>query len=70
MKAAWMCSKHWRWVRMRCVGRELMRVLKDGGIAVTERIGQMNRELMSIMARTGAKTLKQIDPAVLYFRHS
>ena len=52
-----------------CVGRDLMRVLKDGGSAVTRRIGQMNRELMSIMARTGAGTLAQIDPTVLHFRH-
>lgn len=52
-----------------CVGRELMRVLKDGGSAVTRRIDAMNRELMSIMARTGAGTLAQIDPEVLHFRH-
>ncbi len=52
-----------------CVGRELMKPLKDGSAAVTERILAMNRELMSIMARTGAKTLKEIDPSVLHMRN-
>lgn len=51
-----------------CVGRELMNVLKNGSGAVTERIERMNRELMSVMARTGAKSLAEIDPSVLHIR--
>ena len=52
-----------------CVGRDLMEALKNGGTAVTERINQMNRELMTIMARTGAKSLNEIDPSVIHFRN-
>lgn len=51
-----------------CVGRDLMEALKNGGKAVTERINQMNRDLMTIMARTGAKSLGEIDPSVIHFR--
>lgn len=51
-----------------CVGRDLMQALKNGGSAVTDRINQMNRELMSVMARTGARSLSQIDSSVLHFR--
>lgn len=52
-----------------CVGRELMGPLKDGAAGVTNRMNEMNRELMSIMARTGAKSLKEIDPSVIHYRH-
>lgn len=51
------------------VGRELMGPLKDGGEAVTQRINEMTGELKSIMARTGAKSLKDIDPSVVHFRN-
>ncbi|WP_167958032.1 alpha-hydroxy acid oxidase [Anaerosporobacter faecicola] len=51
-----------------CVGRELMEPLKDGKDAVAKRINEMNLELMSIMARTGAKTLAEIDPSVIHFK--
>ncbi len=51
-----------------CVGRNLMDVLKGGGTAVTKRILQMNRELMGVMARTGAKSLCEIDSSVIHFR--
>ena len=51
-----------------CVGRELMEALKGGGAQVTRRINEMNRELMSVMARTGAKSLSQIDPTVIHYR--
>lgn len=50
------------------VGRELMGPLKDGGVAVANRINEMTNELKSIMARTGAKSLKEIDPSVIHFR--
>jgi len=51
-----------------CVGRALMDPLKDGSKAVTTKIEEINRELSVIMARTGAKNLKEIDPSVLRFR--
>ena len=50
-----------------CVGRDLMGPLKDGSNAVTKRIQEMTGELKSIMARTGAKNLKEIDPTVIHF---
>jgi 4-hydroxymandelate oxidase len=50
-----------------CVGRELMTPLKDGHEGVTKRMLEMNGELMSIMARTGAKSLSEVDPSVLHF---
>ena len=50
-----------------CVGRELMGPLKDGSAAVTKRIMEMTSELKSIMARTGAVNLKDIDPSVIHF---
>lgn len=52
-----------------CVGRDLMQALKNGSGGVTQRIDQMNRELMTVMARTGAKELSQIDPSVVHIRH-
>lgn len=51
-----------------CVGRALMDPLKEGAKGVTEHIAAMNRELSVIMARTGAKNIKEIDPSVLRFR--
>ncbi|MCQ2493211.1 MAG: alpha-hydroxy-acid oxidizing protein [Lachnospiraceae bacterium] len=51
-----------------CVGRALMDPLKNGAKGVTEQIEVINRELKVIMARTGAKSLKEIDPSVLKFR--
>ncbi len=52
-----------------CVGRNLMGPLKEGSAGVTKRILEMNRELMSIMARTGAKSLSEIDPSVVHYRN-
>lgn len=49
------------------VGRELMGPVKDGHAAVTCRIKEMTGQLASIMARTGAKNLAEIDPSVLWF---
>lgn len=49
------------------VGRELMGPVKDGHAAVTYRIKEMTGQLASIMARTGAKNLAEIDPSVLWF---
>ena len=51
------------------IGRNLMDPLKDGAKGVSERIEAINRELMTVMARTGAKSIKDIDPSVLRFRN-
>ncbi len=50
------------------VGRALMGPLKDGARGVTARIEAMNRELITVMSRTGARTIQEIDPSVLRFR--
>lgn len=52
-----------------CVGRALMGPLKDGNKGVTDKINEMNNELKSIMARTGAKSLKEIDPSVVHYKN-
>lgn len=49
------------------VGRALMEPLKHGSRGVTEKIEQMNAELRTVMARTGARAIKEIDPSVLRF---
>lgn len=51
------------------VGRALMDPLKDGAKGVSAKINAMNNELKVFMARTGAKTLSEIDPSVLRYRH-
>lgn len=50
------------------VGRNLMEPLKAGAVGVTERIEAINRELITVMARTGAKTVADIDPSVIRYR--
>ena len=52
-----------------CVGRELMKALKGGSEAMTRRIVEMTLELKTIMARTGSKSVKDIDPSVIHFRN-
>lgn len=49
-----------------CVGRALMEPLKEGAEGVQKKIQAMNGELMSIMARTGAKDVKSIDAGVIH----
>lgn len=51
-----------------CVGRALMEPLKNGSRGVTEKIARLTTELSVIMARTGARNIKEIDPASLRFR--
>lgn len=51
-----------------CVGRLLMDPLKEGHMGVCNRINEINSELASIMARTGAKTLQEIDGSVIHKR--
>jgi len=51
-----------------CIGRDLMGPLKDGCAGVTKRINDINNELKSIMARTGNKSLKDIDSSVIHYR--
>ena len=50
------------------VGRHLMPLLKQGPEAVAARIRQMTAELAGVMARTGVKNLKDIDPSVIHKR--
>ena len=49
-----------------CVGRDLMDPLKEGSEGVARRIIEMNNELKSIMARTGATSTIDIDPSVIH----
>ena len=51
-----------------CVGRNLMEPLKEGAEGVTRRINEMNSELIKVMARTGFKTLADIDSSVIWKR--
>lgn len=50
------------------IGRALMGPLKDGAAGVAAKINEINGELMAVMARTGAKSIAEIDPSVLRFR--
>lgn len=50
------------------VGRALMGPLEQGHAGVEKRMREMNGELKCVMARTGARTIKDIDPSVLRFR--
>ena len=50
------------------VGRHLMPLLKQGPEAVAARIKEMTAELAGVMARTGARSLKDIDPSVIHKR--
>lgn len=50
------------------VGRHLMPLLKDGSDAVAARISEMTAELAGIMARTGVKSLDEMDPTVIHRR--
>lgn len=51
------------------IGRNLMDPLKEGCKGVVNRIDTINRELKTVMARTGSKSIKEIDPSVLRFRN-
>lgn len=50
------------------VGRALMGPLEKGNTGVTDTIKRINSELTVIMARTGAKSIKEIDSSVLRYR--
>ena len=51
------------------VGRHLMPLLKEGAQAVSDRINEMTAELAGIMARTGVKSLDDMDPTVIHRRN-
>lgn len=53
-----------------CVGRNLMEPLKKGSKGVAERIGQLNSELSTVMARTGFRTLDEIDSDIIHYRRA
>ena len=50
------------------VGRHLMPLLKKGPEATAERIGKMTAELAGVMARTGVRTLADMDASVIHRR--
>lgn len=50
------------------VGRHLMPLLKDGAEAVARRMDEMTAELAGVMARTGVRSLKEMDPIVIHRR--
>jgi isopentenyl diphosphate isomerase/L-lactate dehydrogenase-like FMN-dependent dehydrogenase len=50
-----------------CVGRALMEPYLSGGpMAMAETLRQMTGELRGMMARTGSRDLRHIDPAVIH----
>lgn len=51
------------------VGRHLMPLLKNGSDKVAERIIEMNGELAGVMARTGVKTLDNMDSTIIHKRN-
>ncbi|MCQ2576882.1 MAG: alpha-hydroxy-acid oxidizing protein [Treponema sp.] len=50
------------------VGRHLMPLLKKGPDAVADRLKEMTAELAGVMARTGVKTLADMDSSVIHKR--
>ncbi len=50
------------------VGRHLMGPLAEGAEGVTRRINDMTNELATAMARTGAKSLSEIDSSVIWYK--
>jgi isopentenyl diphosphate isomerase/L-lactate dehydrogenase-like FMN-dependent dehydrogenase len=50
------------------VGRHLMPLLKDGAEAVARRMDEMTAELAGVMARTGVRSLDEMDPTVIHRR--
>lgn len=50
------------------VGRHLMPLLKQGPEVVSQRINTMNAELAGIMARTGVKSLDDMDASIIHRR--
>lgn len=51
-----------------CVGRNLMDSLKGGSDAMSARIEEITAELRSLMARTGATCVNDIDASVIHKR--
>ena len=50
-----------------CAGRVVMEPLKQNGAqGVADAVSRMTAELRQMMARTGAKTLSEIDPGVIH----
>lgn len=50
------------------VGRHLMPLLKEGASAVSDRIDGMTSELAGVMARTGVRSLNEMDASVIHRR--
>ena len=50
------------------IGRALMGPLKEGGDGVFRKIQEINGQLKTVMARTGFKSVKEMDASALKFR--
>lgn len=51
-----------------CIGRNLMDPLKNKAEGVAARIDEINKELMTVMARTGFRNVNEIDSSVIRYR--
>lgn len=51
-----------------CVGRNLMPPLEGGSVGVTNRINELTNELKSTMARTGMRSLDDMEPSVIWHK--
>ncbi len=51
-----------------CVGRDLMGPLEGGAAGVINRIGELTNELKSTMARTGMRSLDDMNPSVIWHK--
>ena len=51
------------------IGRALMGPLKEGGSGVFRKISEINGQLKTVMARTGFKSIGEIDDSALRFRN-
>ncbi|MDE7250580.1 MAG: alpha-hydroxy-acid oxidizing protein, partial [Lachnospiraceae bacterium] len=50
-------------------GRVIMQPLgRSGAQGVKEQVEQMNEELKGVMARTGSRDLRHIDPSVIWHK--
>lgn len=50
------------------IGRALMGPLKEGGTGVFNKISEINGQLKTVMARTGFKSISEMDASALKFR--
>lgn len=51
-----------------CIGRGFMDPLKEGSAGVAAQFKKYNGELAAVMARSGCKSLEEIEPSILHHR--